>query len=145
LSHPADVVKIIEVRENKKKTIQLYTDGSKSEHGVGSGVVIFVRNKLAAQLKFKLDKKCSNNQEGQLAIVKALEAIETLHITENGQRTTAIFTDSRITRDSLKNINNHNFLIEEIRKTVSILETANWKIEFLWVKDHVGTYVWYAK
>jgi len=48
--------------------------------------------------------------------------------------------DSRFTIDSLKNITNHNFLIEEIRKKASILETANWTIEFSWVKAHVGTY-----
>jgi hypothetical protein len=61
-SHPADAVKIIEGKENQKHTIQLYTDSSKSEHGVGSSVAIFAGNELAAQLKFKLDKKCSNNQ-----------------------------------------------------------------------------------
>jgi len=61
-------------------------------------VAIFAGNELAAQLKFKLDKKCSNNQAEQLAIVKILEAIETLDITENGLRTAAIFTGSRITR-----------------------------------------------
>jgi hypothetical protein len=56
-SHPADIVKMIEIRENKENTIQLYTDSSKSERGVGSGVMIFVGNELAAQLKFKQDKK----------------------------------------------------------------------------------------
>jgi hypothetical protein len=93
-SHPADAVKIIEGKENKESKIQLYTDGSKSEHRVGSGVAIFAGKELAAQLKFKLDKKCSNNQAEQLAIVKALEAIETIDITENEPRTVAIFTDS---------------------------------------------------
>jgi len=44
-------------------------------------VAVFAGNELAAQLKFKLDKKCSNNQAEQLAIVKALEAIEILDIT----------------------------------------------------------------
>jgi ribonuclease HI len=103
-------------------------------------VAIFAGNEVAAQVKFKLDKKCSNNQAEQLAIPKALEAIETLDITENGPYTAAIFADNRITIDSLKNINSHNFLIEEIRKKVSILETANWVIEFSCVKVHVGTY-----
>jgi ribonuclease HI len=48
--------------------------------------------------------------------------------------------DSRITINSLKNITNHNILIGEIRKKVSILETASWTIEFSWFKAHVGTY-----
>jgi ribonuclease HI len=139
-SHPAEAVKIIEGKENKEHTMQLYTDGSKSEHGAGSGVAIFVGKELAAQIKFKLDKKCSNNQAEHLAIFKALEATETLDITVNGPRTVAIFTDSRITIDSLKNITNHNLLIEEIRKKVPILETAKRTIELSWVKAHVGTH-----
>ena len=71
--HPADGVKIIEAKGCQDQTIQAYTDGSKNEHGVGSGVAIFVGKKLAVQLKFKLDNKCSNNQAEQLAIFKALE------------------------------------------------------------------------
>jgi hypothetical protein len=70
--HPADVVKIIEAKECKEQTIQANTDGSKNEHGVGSGVTIFVGKELAAQLKFKLDNRCSNKQAEQLAIAKAL-------------------------------------------------------------------------
>ena len=38
-THPAYSVKIIKGQENSKHTIHVYTDGSKSEHGVGSGVV----------------------------------------------------------------------------------------------------------
>jgi hypothetical protein len=41
----------------------VYTDGSKNEHGVGSGVAIFVGEELTAQLKFKLDNRCSNNHK----------------------------------------------------------------------------------
>jgi ribonuclease HI len=136
--HPADVVKIIEVKEYKEQTIQVYTDGSKNEHGVGSGVAIFVGEELTAQLKFKLDNRCSNNQAEQLAIAKALEVIETIDIAENSPSTVAIFTDSRITKDSLKNVNNHSYLMEEIRKRISILERTNWTLEFSWVKAQVG-------
>jgi hypothetical protein len=114
--HPADAVKIIEVDEYQDHAIQAYTDGSKNEQGVGSGVAIFVGKELAVQLKFKLDNRCSNNQTEQLAILKALEVIETIKITENSSRTATIFTDSRISIDSLKNVNNHSYLIEESRK-----------------------------
>lgn len=44
-------------------------------------MAIFVGNELEVQLKFKLDNRCSNNQAEQLAIFKALEAIETTEIT----------------------------------------------------------------
>jgi hypothetical protein len=59
---------------------------------------------------------------------------------ENSPRTLAIFTDRRITTDLLKNINNHSYLIKEIRKRISTLERANWTINFSWVKAHVGIY-----
>jgi ribonuclease HI len=83
---------------------------------------------------------CSNNQAEQLAIIKALEAIGSLNTTESNPRTATIFTDSRITLDSLQNANNHAYLIEEIRKRVAILERSEWKIEFSWAKAHVRIY-----
>jgi len=41
--HPADT---IEIREpsGKPPTLQIFTDGSKSEHGIGSGIAIFMQN-----------------------------------------------------------------------------------------------------
>jgi len=50
--HPADVVKIIEDSGYRDETIQIYTDGSKNEHGVGSGVAVFFGKELQAQFKF---------------------------------------------------------------------------------------------
>jgi ribonuclease HI len=135
--HSADAVKIIEDKEYKKQTIQAYTDGSKNEQGVGSGVAIFVGKGLVAQLKFKLYNRCSNNQVEQLAIAKALEVRESIDILENSPHTVTMFTDNRITLDSLKNVNSHGYLIEEIRKGVYIVERVNWTIEFSWVKAHI--------
>jgi ribonuclease HI len=136
--HPADMAAIIEVKEYDDQTIQIYTDGSKHEQGVGSGVAIFNGKELVTQLKYKLDNRCSNNQVEQLAIAKALEAIETIDIEENSPRTAAIITDSRITLDSIKNVNNHSYLIKEIRKRLSKLERSNWTVAFSWVKAHAG-------
>jgi hypothetical protein len=39
-------------------------------HGVESDVANIAGNKLAAQIKFKIDKKFSKNQTEQIAIVK---------------------------------------------------------------------------
>ena len=97
--HPADDAKIIEAEKGKDHTIQAYTDGSKTGHGVGAGIAIFVGTELAVQERFKLDNRCSNNQAEQLAITKALEKID---ITEDTPHTATIFTDSRISIDSIK-------------------------------------------
>jgi hypothetical protein len=39
--HPADTVTIEEVVSDKESTLQVFTDGSKQEQGVGAGAVVF--------------------------------------------------------------------------------------------------------
>ena len=140
--HPADFVRILEEgNEDTDFRVQIFTDGSKSEHGVGAGIATFVENHPTNQQKFKLDSKCSNNQAEQYAILKALEAIE--RDTENtiiNERTAIIYTDSKITIDSLQNTRNHNNLINKIRHQVKHLENSKWRINFSWVKAHAGTF-----
>jgi hypothetical protein len=74
-THPAYSVKIIEEQEDSKHTIHVYTDGSMSEHGVGSGVAIFTDSNLTDATKYRLNGQCSNTQAEQLAILKALKKI----------------------------------------------------------------------
>jgi len=112
--HPADSVRITEQKD--KRATQIFTNGSKSEHGVGAGIAVFIQSKLAYQLRFTLHHRCSNNQAEQLATVKALDTIEKSSINENIPRTATVHTDSGITLQSLKNTKNHSYLIEEIRK-----------------------------
>jgi len=124
--HPADEDKILEADEHKDQIIHAYTDGNKTRHGVVSGVALYIGTDLALQEKFKLDNRCSNNQAEQLAITKALEAIGKIYITEDNPRTATIYTDSRISIDSIRNTRNHSHLIEKIRKIMTSLERANW-------------------
>jgi len=65
-----------------------FTDGSKSEQGVGSAVTILTGRELTEQLKFKLHNRCSNNKAEQLATVTALEFIVSQHfnMTNTGQQ-----------------------------------------------------------
>ena len=140
-THPADAVIITEAKDYKDQLVQVYTDGNKCETGVVSGAVIFIRQEISAQIKLKLDNRCSNNHAEQLAIIKTLETMESINTTDNSPRTPTVFTDSRITLDSLHNANNHAYLIEEIRKRLSRLEGPKWKTEFSWVKAHMGIYV----
>ena len=65
------------------ETIQVYTDGSRKEQGVGAGVAMFSGNELVTALKYRLDNRCSNNQTLQIAIAKSLLALEKTDIEEN--------------------------------------------------------------
>jgi ribonuclease HI len=73
-----------------------------------------------------------------MAIVKALQEIETLQINKNILKTILIHMDSRINLDSLKNTKNGNNLIEAIRKKTFALEKENWHIKYTSIKAHAG-------
>ena len=113
----------------------IYTDGSKSERGVGSKIVIFKNDKITDTYKYRLDVRCSNNQAEELAILKTLENMQYL---DTDERTVQIITDSRIALESLKNRKNHTHLIGQIRKKITELENYKWTIEFNWIKAHAG-------
>jgi len=87
----------------------------------------------------KLEDRCSNNKAEQVAIHKALEETELLNRERISPLTVIIYTDSRVSRDSLRNAKNHSFLVEEIRKQVAGLERRELRIKFSCVKGHAGT------
>ena len=66
----------------------------------------YIHNRLTHQIKHKLHNRRSNNQAEQMAIVKALEAIETIKINNNTPLTIMIHTDSRMNLETLKNMKN---------------------------------------
>jgi ribonuclease HI len=59
--------------------IEVYTDGIKSENGVGSGISIFIDKHLTFQPRYKLAERCSNKKAEQHAIAKSLEKKKGLH------------------------------------------------------------------
>jgi hypothetical protein len=52
-THLAHSVKITEEKEDSKHSIHVYTDGSNSEHGVGSGVAIFTDSNITDTKKYR--------------------------------------------------------------------------------------------
>jgi ribonuclease HI len=67
-----------------------------------------------------------------------LRALEFTENIETEDKTSTMYTDSRMTLDSLKNSNIHTYLIEEIRRKMEEMGEINRKIQFCWVKAHVG-------
>ena len=72
-----------------------------SEQRVGAGVAIFKSDDHIASLKYRLNKRCANNQAEQLAILRALEYTENM---QTEDKTAIIHTDSRVAMDSLKTV-----------------------------------------
>jgi ribonuclease HI len=137
--HPSKVTPIKEAETHDEATITVYTDGSKYQTGVGSGVVIFKGRDIITINKLKLEDRCWNKQAEQVAIRKALEEIELLDKESITPLTAIIYTDSRVSLDALCNPNIHAFLIEEIKIKTAKLERNNCSIKFSWVKAHAGT------
>ena len=69
--HLAETINFLTENEGTS-TIQIFTDGSKSEQGVGAGIATFKSGNLINSLKYRLNKRCTNNQAEQLAILRAL-------------------------------------------------------------------------
>ena len=64
-----------------------------------------------------------------------------LEFTENigtEDKTATIYTDSRMTLDSVKNSNIHTYVIEVIRRKLAEMGEIKWKIQFCWIKAHAG-------
>jgi len=67
------------------------------------------------------------NQAEQLALLKALEKLEVLSRQRNNPIWATIFTDSRITLDSLQKYKNHDYLVEELEKSLLVWREADGK------------------
>jgi ribonuclease HI len=134
-THPARQVTITETSETTIYRIEIYMDGSKDGSMVGAGAVIYSNKQLVKQCKYKLRSYCSNNQAEQIAILKELE-LQKMETPKGGMA--AIYTDSKVAIDSLKNHVMHGFLIEKIRNKIRHLSMQNWTIHIRWVKAHSG-------
>ena len=132
---PSKHITIIEGQERTTHSLQVYTDRSKNEDGVGSGIAVYAGSNLITTQMYRLNGRCSNNQAEQFAMLKALECIRNRQ--EVG-KTIIVYTDSRITLQLLTKHKRHTYLIDKIRIKVMEMERNEWKIDFSWIKAHAG-------
>jgi hypothetical protein len=71
--HPAARIIAADNNTDDPTPINIYTDGSKSEQGVGAGIAIKRPGTPTVKLMYRMDNRCSNNQAEAFAILKALE------------------------------------------------------------------------
>jgi len=96
--HPADAIIRVLKEEEEKNPIQIFTDRSRSERGVGSGVAIYRSGESISTVQCRLNKKCTNNQAEQFAILTALKHIEKVQTMD---KRVIIYADSQTMLDKL--------------------------------------------
>lgn len=135
--HPAERIKIEQVNYNIQYTTEIYTDGSKYDGKVGAAAVIYQQGSIVHKIKNRLHEDCSNNQAEQIAILSSLQFLNS-QLLQTEDKKVAIFTDSQVTLARLRNISNHDNIIEQIRENIKRLNVKKWSIHFGWVKAHIG-------
>jgi hypothetical protein len=59
--HPTETINFLTEYNEETSTIQIFTDGSNSEQGVGTGIAIIKSSTYIKSLKYKLNKRYTNN------------------------------------------------------------------------------------
>ena len=114
--YPTNRITII-LEENKERSqIQIFTDGSWSEKGVGAC------GHHIKSLHCRFYKRCTNIQAQQLVTLTALKYTDSM---ETRERIATVYTDSQMTLDCLHNSNINTYVIEEIRKKLNEITNRN--------------------
>ncbi|XP_067131909.1 uncharacterized protein, partial [Centruroides vittatus] len=95
----------------------LFTDGSKSDEGVGCAFVAMNANNTLHQARYRLADHCTANQAKSYAIYKALSWIKDKRLSLNIKSVT-VLSDSRVALQQIKKMNTK---LNIINSTVKIL------------------------
>lgn len=131
--HPATapVIDWVEAPQNieefDKGGVSVYTDGSRTDQGVGSGVAIYDHVVLVAESSFGLPPYATVFQVELIAILKGLELCGSLH------EIFSVLSDSMSSLMALSDQNCKDPLVAEIHESRKGLE-----VDWYWLKAHVG-------
>ena len=112
--------------------LKIYTDGSKSQEGVGCSFLIPLLN---YDEKIKLSEHATIFSAEAHAIIEAMK-----YVLNNKVHKALILTDSKSVVESLSNLDNilKSLLIGQIYKIYQQILKANLIINILWIKAHCG-------
>lgn len=131
-------IKLAAPDETAVHDYRIFTDGSKTELGVGLGVAIYSGESDIAQrsLSERLPDHCSVYQAELTAIKTALEILAEM---QPANVTILICTDSLSALQSIQNKDRQYLIAAEIRGLVAgLLDNHNTAVTFQWVRGHSG-------
>jgi len=129
--HPA-LRESIAIIDNYESDIQVFTDGSKFERGVGA-FCVFRENTVLKKSKYKLSSWCTVFQSECYAIREAIKYFNTTNYS-----TVTIITDSQSALLTLKDRNSNTKLIHQIYEETQNSISQNKKCFFKWTRSHEG-------
>ncbi|CAK1546865.1 unnamed protein product [Leptosia nina] len=139
LPHPADEPRLsfehykTELRlDEQADATNIYTDGSKTDDGVGAAVVLRRLDRELKTVKIKLATYCTVFQAEMVALHKAIQmATKVISPKVN------LCSDSRSALEDIVSGRSLNPLVVQTRKTLKDL--SNYKeVRLFWIKAHVG-------
>jgi ribonuclease HI len=128
--HPA-LRKSIAIIDNYDSDIQIFTDASKSERGVGAAFCVFRGNTVIKKSKHKLSSWCTVFQSQCYAIREAIKYFNTTNYS-----TSTFNTDSLSALLAMKQRDSNTKLIHEIYEEIENSISQNKKCFFKWTPSH---------
>ncbi|OWR48821.1 TRAS3 protein [Danaus plexippus plexippus] len=111
----------------------IYTDGSKSDDGVGAAYTYWRDGVEVRTRRLRLEPMCTVFQAELLAIARATDLV-----VERNFASAAVLSDSRSSLDLIRNPDTRHPLATHIRKNIRELQGRGKTLRFFWVKAHVG-------
>ncbi|XP_067137105.1 uncharacterized protein [Centruroides vittatus] len=124
-----------EENPRSNKSLKVFTDGSKTLSGTGSGIIIKdPNNRTCYQAAIRLADFCTITQAEMYAIVKALD-----HIQQNNyqEKQIEIFSDSRATLHILQNKKIATKIAQDLI-AISESTSKNHNLSYNWIPAHKG-------
>ena len=117
--------------------IDIYTDGSKSDCGVGSGIV-YQSSCNRTSSRFSTSKKPQSSKASILtaelkAITYSLDYLSNL-----SNKTCTIYSDSKSSLQSIQQYDPKNVLVQDIKLKLTRAHTRSNEVTFCWVPAHTG-------
>ena len=125
------------LRHISKTQINVYTDGSKTEHGVGAGFVVYKKGKKITEDAIPMEKDNTVFQAEVEAINQATKKLNLLN-TKGDMKYIKIFCDSQAAILAIKNNVTSSTLVREAIRGLNTLAANSRRVTLTWIKAHVG-------
>jgi ribonuclease HI len=123
-----------EAKHRSHAEVTIYTDGSKTEQGVGAGFVLYKRRKVEYYESFKLDDHATVFQAEVMAILKGIEYV----LLGGNIKFLKVLSDSQAALLALHNKIVTSKLVLETMRRLEELVDRGCVVRLAWVKAHIG-------